>query len=102
MFGLMERDIYYINKVLAKFIEVDKALIFGSRAMGNYKKGSDVDIALIGDNISNNILMKIEDQLNEVYPIPYFFDILIYKDINNEKLKEHIDEESVLIYEKIK
>ncbi|WP_204226487.1 nucleotidyltransferase domain-containing protein [Clostridium botulinum] len=53
MFGLLERDIKYINEVLDKFEEIEKAIIFGSRAMGNYKKGSDVDIAIIGKNVTN-------------------------------------------------
>ncbi len=38
MFGLLDRDIKYINKALKQYDEVEKAIIFGSRAMGNYKK----------------------------------------------------------------
>ena len=50
MFGLLDRDIKYIIKALEQHDEIEKAVIFGSRAMGNYKKGSDVDIAIIGEN----------------------------------------------------
>ena len=49
MCGLLDRDIKYIRKALEKYDEIEKAVIFGSRAMGNYKKGSDVDIAIDGD-----------------------------------------------------
>lgn len=98
MFGLLDRDIRYINEALSKFEEIEKAKIFGSRAMGNYKIGSDIDIALFGDNINNEILFKLEDDLNEVYPIPYFFDIVVYKELNNQNLKEHIDEYGKVIY----
>ena len=52
MFGLLDRDIKYIIKALEQHDEIEKAIIFGSRAMGNYKKGSDVDIAIIGENVN--------------------------------------------------
>lgn len=99
MFGLLDKDIEYIREALTKIESIEKAIVFGSRAMGNYKKGSDIDIALFGD-VENKELYKVEDDLNEVYPLPYFFDILIYNKILNENLKNHIDEEGKVIYEK--
>lgn len=100
MFGLLDRDIEYIQKALNSFEEIEKAIVFGSRAMGNYKKGSDVDVAVLGEKITNKTLFKLDDYLNEVYPLPYFFDIINYNVISNEKLKEHIDNEGKIIYEK--
>ena len=47
MYGLLERDIRYIKKALEQCEEIEKAIIFGSRAMGNYKNGSDVDIVVL-------------------------------------------------------
>ena len=99
MFGLLDKDINYIKETLSKFSEIEKGIIFGSRAMGNYKKGSDIDLALIGENITNNILFKVDDYLNEVYPIPYFFDVIHYENISNTKLKNHIDEYGKVVYE---
>lgn len=58
MYGLLDRDIGYIRCALSKFNEIDKAVIFGSRAIGNYKKGSDIDLAIIGDKITDEITMK--------------------------------------------
>lgn len=98
MFGLLDRDIVYINKALEKFEEIEKAIIFGSRAMGNYKKGSDVDIAIIGENVTNKTIFKLDDYLNEVYPLPYFFDVINYNLLNNEKLIEHINNKGKAIY----
>ena len=98
MFGLIDRDIFYIHKALKECEEVEKVIIFGSRAMGNYKKGSDVDIAIFGHNVTNKTVFKLDDYLNEFYPLPYFFDIVDYKSINNKKLIEHIDKEGKLIY----
>lgn len=100
MFGLLDRDIEYIQKALQSFDEVDKAVIFGSRAMGNYKRGSDVDLAVFGANITMETICGIDDLLNEEYPLPYFFDVLHYEKINNEKLKHHIDTMGKELYHK--
>lgn len=98
MYGLLDRDIQYINKALKHFDEIEKVVIFGSRAMGNYKNGSDVDIAVFGENISNKVIFKLNDYLNEVYPLPYFFDVINYNSITNENLKKHINTEGKVIY----
>lgn len=100
MFGLLDRDIEYIQRALGEFEEIGKAVIFGSRAIGNYKKGSDVDIAIIGKEITSRTLYRLDDLLNEVYPLPYFFDILHYEEMSNINLKEHIDRFGKLIYSK--
>ncbi len=98
MYGLSERDLKYMNEAFSKYGELEKVLIFGSRAMGNYKKASDVDLALIGDNINRKILLNLSQELNEVYPWPYFFDLLDYKTISNKNLCEHIDDYGQVIY----
>ena len=100
MYGLLDRDIEYMNKAFRHFDEIEKVVLFGSRAMGNYKKGSDVDIAVFGRNISNKTIFELSDYLNEVYPLPYFFDVLFYDSILNENLKKHIDSEGKVIYKR--
>lgn len=102
MYGLLDKDIDYIIDALNKFPQIEKGIIFGSRAMGNYKKGSDIDLAIIGDKITNNVLYDLHDYLNEIYPLPYFFDILYYDDITNENLKKHIDDFGKIVYERNK
>ena len=67
--------------------------------MGNYKKGSDVDIAIFGERVNNKVIFELNDYLNEVYPLPYFFDILNYSSISNQNLKNHINHEGKVIYE---
>ncbi len=100
MYGLPERDIKMILEAVQKYEEIQKVLIFGSRAMGNYKKASDIDLALFGENISRKTILRLNDDLNEEYPIPYFFDILNYNEISNQELKSHIDIEGKLLYKK--
>ena len=57
---LKEEDIERINSIFKKYKEVDKVLIYGSRAKGNFHKGSDIDLVLIRKNLSFDLLLKIE------------------------------------------
>lgn len=98
MYGLLDRDMKYVLEAIRKYSEIEEVILFGSRAMGNYKKGSDVDLAIVGENIERKILRRISDALNEEYPLPYFFDVVSYNDISNEELKKHIDSVGKVIY----
>lgn len=98
MFGLLERDLKYILEAIRKYPEIEQAIIFGSRAMGNYKPGSDVDIAIKGKDVNRTTVIRLSDDLNEEYPLPYFFDVVSYDEITNEKLREHIDTVGKEIY----
>ena len=100
MFGLKTRYIDIIKDTLREYPEVEKATIFGSRAMGNFKNGSDIDIAITGEKITTHITSKISFILNEESPMPYFFDIVHYDTIANENLAEHIDQLGVVFYNK--
>jgi predicted nucleotidyltransferase len=91
-FGLKTENIKQISNIVSSFTEVQQAIIFGSRAMGNYKNGSDVDIALKGENITYEIVTQIKYQLNEETTMPYFFDVVDYDRLKNEDLKTHIDQ----------
>ena len=99
MFGLSDIDINTIKNILASSPEVEQAIMFGSRAKGNYKPGSDIDIALKGQGLTN-IVWKIHDQLEEETRMPYFFDVLDYDAIASQDLKNHIDRVGVVLYGK--
>jgi uncharacterized protein len=98
MFGLSKEDIETINMVISKRPEVEEALIFGSRAKGNYKNGSDVDIVLKGKNITRDTILSISGELNDETIMPFQFDILNFSTIKNEELIEHIKRVGELIY----
>ncbi|MFA8343573.1 MAG: nucleotidyltransferase family protein [Rhodothermaceae bacterium] len=100
-FGLKEKELKYIKEVTTKFTEVEEVIIFGSRAMGNQKVSSDIDIAVKGKYIPHEIVLKIVDILNEDSPLPYFFDVINYNNIENPELKKHIDEKGITIYKKM-
>ncbi len=99
-FGIYNKSLKLIIEQLKKFPEIKKSVIFGSRAMGNYKKGSDIDIAIFGKNIHFENIASLNYQLNEILPIPYFIDILIFHLLQNKELKKHILKYGEIIYEK--
>jgi predicted nucleotidyltransferase len=98
MFGLKESDILTLTDILVKYPGIGEAYIFGSRAKGNFRNGSDVDIAIKGKNISYDLILDISTYLNEETLMPYRFDILDYDSISNKELSEHIDRAGILFY----
>lgn len=98
MFGLNKIDCLFIKEALSHYPEIEQAIIFGSRAKGNYKAGSDIDIALKGKKITDNTVFKLSDELEEQLPLPYFFDLIIYSSITNLELSQHIDRVGKKIY----
>lgn len=100
-YGLKQRDLDYLIKALEQFPEIEIAIIFGSRAKGNYKPASDLDIVVKGERIADNTILKLLDLLEEELPLPYFIDLLHYEKINNKELKEHIDRMGKVFYSKV-
>lgn len=99
-FGIDESIIEDIVNVIRKYKEVTKAVIFGSRARGDYKKASDIDIALFGDNLTNTINTKIFFEIDELY-MPYKVDLINFNTLGKEnKIRENILKEGVEIYAK--
>lgn len=98
-YGISEKSYNLILSAFQKFPEVEKVLIYGSRAIGNYKSGSDIDLAVSGANISTEIILKLKTMLEQELPVPYYFDITHYETISNSALKKHIDEFGKLFYQ---
>jgi len=97
-FGLKDEVITNICNVFSNFAEIEKVIIYGSRAKGNYKNGSDIDLTLFGDGLEYSILSKLDFQLEELY-LPYTFDISIFNMISNADLKEHISSVGQVFYD---
>lgn len=97
-YGLLESDIDCITEAVRSIEEIDECVLFGSRAKGNYKRGSDVDLAIKGDRITFSTVSHLHYWLNEESPMPYFFDVVHYETISNPKLVEHIDRAGVSLF----
>lgn len=94
-----EEDIENINNVFAAFTQVEEAILYGSRAKGNYRPGSDIDLTLKGKELNHYIISQIAVKLDDLL-LPYLFDISIYHQINNPDLIDHIKRVGVVFYKK--
>lgn len=98
-YGLKENTILRIQSVLANFPEIEEVILYGSRAKGNYKNGSDIDLTFKGKQLTLAILGKLDEQLDDLL-LPYTFDLSIYHQINNPDLLDHMDRVGKLFFSK--
>jgi predicted nucleotidyltransferase len=99
-FGLKDKTIQQIQSVLALYPQVEKAVLYGSRAKGNYKNGSDIDMTLEGGkDLTLHILYRIMDDIDDLL-LPYTFDLSIYGHINDPDVLDHIERIGVTFYKK--
>lgn len=98
-YGLTDETISKIQQVFSTFPEVEQAILYGSRAKGNFKPSSDIDITVKGENMNLQILNKIEWQLDDLL-LPYTFDLSIFRYLNNPDLREHVERVGVVVYQK--
>ena len=97
-FGLPPATLEAIRRILAEEPAVKKAVIYGSRAKGTYRPGSDIDLTLFGDGLDLDILGRIATRLHES-PIPYQVDLSIFELIDHAGLREHIQRVGQPFYE---
>jgi uncharacterized protein len=98
-FGLKDSVIEQVEMILGRYPQVEKAILYGSRAMGNYKRGSDIDLTLIGDELTLTTLCRIMDEIDDLL-LPYTFDLSIYHQIGDPDLLDHIRRVGVTFYER--
>ena len=99
-FGLKEASIQKICAVLARYPQVEQAILYGSRAKGNYKNGSDIDLTLRGGSgLTLHVLYRIMNELDDLL-LPYTIDLSILADIGDPDLIEHIQRVGITFYEK--
>jgi predicted nucleotidyltransferase len=99
-FGLKEPVVQKIRAVLSHYPQVEKAILYGSRAKGNYKNGSDIDLTLYGsEDLTLNILYKILDDLDELL-LPYTIDLSIFDHLSDPDVIEHIQRVGITFYDK--
>lgn len=99
-FGIYDKSFNLIIDAIKDYSQIQRAVIFGSRAMGNYKKGSDIDIAILGDKVDFGVISSLHTKLNETLPIPYEVDIIDFNVLNTQELKDNILQFGKEIYSK--
>lgn len=99
MFGLKDNHIRTLKACFKKYPKIETVIVYGSRAKGNYRPGSDIDLTIIGNNIAFSELLKLENEIDDLL-LPYKIDLSIKGDIANADLISHIDRVGKVFYSK--
>lgn len=97
MYGLKEEESAWLIKLFKTIDNLEQVILFGSRATGTHRPTSDVDIALVGNALTDKDLNRL-DRLIDSLLFPYKFDILLFHEINNPRLSDAIKSSGIVIY----
>ena len=87
-----------ICSIFKKFPQVEQAILYGSRAMGTYKPGSDIDMTLLGKELTQDLIWKIAQALDDIL-LPYVIDLSLFDTLDNTELIEHISRVGIVFYQ---
>lgn len=96
--GLPARTVEQIARVMARFPAVEKAVLFGSRAKGTHKPGSDIDLSLVGEALDWRTVGKIYDALDDLL-LPYRFSLILFDRNTDPDVAAHVARAGVLVFQ---
>ncbi|MEI6607855.1 MAG: nucleotidyltransferase domain-containing protein [Verrucomicrobiota bacterium] len=97
--GLTATTVERIQQVLAHYPEVETGVLFGSRAKGTHRPGSDIDLTLCGSGLDHTLLTRIAAELDDLL-LPYQIDLSLFVAITHPALLDHIRRVGVPLYER--
>ena len=99
-YGLSAQTLQKIRDVFVRYSQVEEVVLYGSRARGDYKNGSDIDLTLRGSNeLTHTLLSRIANDLDDQL-LPYTIDLCIFENIRNPEMVEQIERMGVALYKK--
>jgi predicted nucleotidyltransferase len=98
-YGLKDQTIAKIVTVFAACPEIEKVLLYGSRAKGNYRDGSDIDLTIVGAAVTQSQFLKLANELDDLL-LPYKIDLSLMRQIEDNEVIEHIKRVGVVFYER--
>ena len=96
-FGLSQTTLDKLTGVFARHAAIEEVWIYGSRAKGNYRPGSDIDLTIKGTALTINEFARLQDELDELL-LPYTIDLSQYRNLDNPDLIAHIDRVGTVLY----
>ena len=100
-FGLSESAVATVRQIFSRYPQIERAILYGSRAKGNYKRGSDIDLTLIGEGLDDRVLAEVTEALVES-DLPYTVDLSLFATLDHAALRDHIQRVGVVFYERAK
>ncbi len=99
LFGLKRAEIDAIQAVFNAHPNLEQAFIYGSRAKGNFRPGSDIDLCIFGSRLSLSELLKIDQEIDDLL-LPYKCDLSLFDAIDHQSLKAHVLQAGQLFYKR--
>jgi len=96
-FGLSDRDVKTLQDIFKKYPDVKNVFVFGSRAKGTYKQGSDIDLAIMNEWVKDTLICKMKSDFEDS-SLPYTVDLVNYHTLKHPELKNHIDRVGVPLF----
>ena len=96
---MREAVIEKIRGVFAQFPPLEKAVLYGSRAKGNFKPGSDIDMTLLGAALTPDALASLSIALDDLL-LPYTMDLSLFDSLDNAELRDHIARVGLVVYQR--
>ena len=96
--GISQRFIHELQSYCSENDQIEKVLLFGSRARGDFHRSSDIDLAFFTKKSSHTAQNLIEHRIQEM-PTPLKVDIIFFNRLAKEKMISNIKKEGVAIYE---
>jgi predicted nucleotidyltransferase len=97
-YGLSDRTLNTLDSIFRRYSGIKQVILYGSRAKGNFRIGSDIDLSLkTDDKFTNTELLHISGDFVDS-DLPYFVDVSIYDKLSNPDLKAHIDRVGKVLY----
>jgi len=100
-YGLTERDMKTLEGIFLKYPEVREVRLFGSRAKGNFKHGSDIDFAVMDKGLDSKTISNLSFDFEES-SLPYTVDVINFSTLKHQEFIEHIDRVGIVFYERWK
>lgn len=88
--GIAPEHLAQLRAIFGKHPQIVDAVLYGSRAKGTQREGSDIDVALKGAAIDARILTQIDAEYDTLY-LPWKLDLCVYEQIVSPELRSHID-----------
>ena len=87
------------SALLIHYLQVEQAILYGSRAVGTYRNGSDIDLTLYGEALTFSTLNKIINDLDSL-DLPFTIDLSIFTNISDPDIIDHIRRVGVTFYKR--
>ncbi len=96
-FGLPAHAVEKLRGVFQSWPQIQRVLLYGSRAKGNYRPGSDIDLTIEGEDLSLSQLLAIENQIDDLL-LPWMIDLSLKHRIDSTTLLDHISRVGIAFY----